>query len=121
MISNINGGAHIVVTNGNSTGPYLGNYSNHSMVGMVRYHNGSLETYDGNMWMRLSSAPVNIDLSGSANGAINWALQKMAEEAELQRLSDQNPAVKAAYENMKRAAEQLKTTIILSKDENTTS
>jgi hypothetical protein len=47
-------------------------------------------------------------------------MNKMAEEAALEKLSESHPAVKAAYENMKRAAEQLKATIILSKDEQTT-
>lgn len=117
MISNINGGTHVVVTNGNPSGPYISNYNNQTMVGMVRYNNGHLEVYDGNSWLMLSTSPVNIELSGSANSAIAWAMTKMAEEAELQRLSEEHPAVKIAYENMKRAAEQLKATIILSKDE----
>jgi len=121
MITGINGGNHVVVTNGNHSGPYISNYSNQSMVGMVRYHNNNFEVYDGNMWLTLSMPAVNIDLSGSANAAIAWAMSKMAEEAELERLSEQHPAIKAAYENMKRAAEQLKATIILSKDEQTTS
>jgi hypothetical protein len=121
MISNISGGTHIVVTNGNSSGPYINNYSNKSMVGMVRYNGNHLEVYDGSDWLILSAPPVNIDLTGSANAAIAWAMSKMAEETELQRMADNHPAVKAAYENMKRAAEQLKATIILSKDEQTTS
>jgi hypothetical protein len=121
MILNISGGDYIVVTNGNSSGPYISNHSNKSMVGMVRYNSNQLEVYDGSTWLTLASAPVNIELSGSANAAIAWAMSKMAEEAELQRMADNHPAVKSAYENMKRAAEQLKATIILSKDEQTTS
>ncbi len=117
MINHISGNNHIVVTNGHSPGPYIDNYSNKSMVGMVRYTNGHLEAYDGNNWLTVSGHPVSIDLSGSANSAIAWAMNKMAEEADLARLSYDHPAVKAAYENMKRAAEQLKATIILSKDE----
>ncbi len=120
MIANINGLNHVFVTNGNPSGPYISNYNNQTMVGMVRYNNGHLEVYDGNSWLMLATSSVHIDLSGSANAAISWALSKMAEEAELQRLSDENPAVKIAYENVKRAAEQLKATIILSKDEQTT-
>ena len=120
MINYISGANHVVVT-GNSSGPYISNYNNSTMVGMVRYHNSQLEVYDGNSWLAIASNPVTIDLSGSANGAITWALSKMAEEAQLERLSAEHPAVKAAYENMKRAAEQLKATIILSKDETTTS
>ena len=121
MISNINGGTHVVVSNGNPSGPYISNHSNKSMVGMVRYNGNYLEVYDGSAWLMLSTSPVNIELTGSANAAIAWAMSKMAEEAELQRMADSHPAVKAAYENMKRAAEQLKATIILSKDEQTTS
>jgi len=121
MISNISGGTHIVVSNGNPSGPYISNCNNKGMVGMVRYNNSQLEVYDGTAWLILSTSPVNIELTGSANAAIAWAMSKMAEEAELQRMADSHPAVKAAYENMKRAAEQLKATIILSKDEQTTS
>ena len=117
MISNINGGTHVVVANGNPSGPYISNYNNKSMVGMVRYNDNHLEVYDGSAWLMLSTSPVNIELTGSANAAIAWAMTKMAEEAELQRMTDSHPAVKAAYENMKRAVEQLKATIILSIDE----
>jgi hypothetical protein len=120
MISNINGGTHVVVNNGNPSGPYISNYNNKGMVGMVRYNDNQLEVYDGTGWLILSTSPVNIELTGSANAAIAWAMSKMAEEAELQRMADNHPAVKVAYENMKRAAEQLKATIILSKDEQTT-
>ena len=121
MINYISGVNHVVVTNGQSSGPYISNYSGNSMVGMVRYHNSQLEVYDGSVWLALATSPVTVDLSGSANSAITWALAKMSEEAQLERLSAEHPAVKAAYENMKRAAEQLKATIILSKDETTTS
>ena len=121
MINHISGANHVIVTNGHSSGPYVSNYSNTTMVGMVRYHNSQLEVYDGSVWLAIATSPVTIDLSGSANAAITWALSKMAEEAQLEKLSAEHPAVKAAYENMKRAAEQLKATIILSKDETTTS
>ena len=47
--------------------------------------------------------------------------QTMAEEANIKSLSEEHPAVKAAYENFRRAEEQLKATIILSKDEEPTS
>jgi hypothetical protein len=110
MITSINGGPYIAVTNGNPSGPYVSNYNNKGMVGMVRYNGSHLEVYDGTDWLILASSPVNIELTGSANAAIAWAMTKMAEEAELQRMTDSHPAVKAAYENMKRAVEQLKAT-----------
>ena len=120
MINGISGVNNVVVHGGSSFMPYV-NMSNHS-AGMVRYNgsNQSIEVYDGAGWLQIVSNHASIDLSGTANAAITWALAKMSEEAQLERLSAEHPAVKAAYENMKRAAEQLKTTIILSKDEQAT-
>ena len=121
MIKGINGGTHVVVTGGATSGPYVNNHSGNAMVGMVRYYNNNLEVYDGMTWLQIAGSYATIDLTGSANTAINWAMTKMAEEAELVKLAAEHPAVKAAYENMKRASEQLKATIILSKDEEPTS
>ncbi len=121
MIKGIVGGGHIIVNGNTGFGPYV-NMSNPS-AGMVRYNGSSqnLEVYDGSSWMIISSDMPSINLDSGATSAIHWAMKKMAEEAEIERLSEQHPAVKAAYENVKRAAEQLKATIILSKDEQTTS
>ena len=121
MINSIGGMNNVVVNGGSSFMPYV-NMNNYS-AGMVRYNgsNQSMEVYDGGSWLQIVSNHASIDLSGSANAAITWALAKMSEEAQLERLAAEHPAVKAAYENMKRAAEQLKATIILSKDEQTTS
>ena len=117
MINNMSGSENVIVAGGSSFMPYV-NMSNPS-AGMVRYNgnNQCMEVYDGLAWLTMNNNHVNIGLTGAANAAIAWAMKKMAEEAELERLSDSHPAVKAAYENMKRAAEQLKATIILSKDE----
>jgi hypothetical protein len=121
MIKGINGSGHIVVTGGASSGPHVSNYSNNSMVGMVRYHNNNLEVYDGMTWLAIQCSYATVDLSGTANAAIAWAMSKMAEDAQLEKMAADHPAVKAAYENLKRASEQLKATIILSKDEESTS
>lgn len=101
--------------------PYV-NMSNPS-AGMVRYNgnNQALEVYDGMTWLVLTANHAQLDLSGGANAAISWAMNKMNEETELQQMAKEHPAVRAAYEAFKRAGEQLKTTIILSKDEQTTS
>lgn len=120
MINSINGMNHIAVNGGNAFMPYV-NMSNPS-AGMMRYNGNSqhIEVYDGSSWLQIASNTANIDLSGSANAAISWALSKMAEEAELQKMAAEHPAVRAAYDAFKRAGEQLKTTIILSKDEQKT-
>jgi hypothetical protein len=121
MIKNIGGSGYIIVNGGNPSGPYINSNSGQSMIGMVRYHNNNLEVYDGYTWMQISTGYASIDLSSAASSAISWAMTKMAEEAKLELLSKEHPAIMAAYNNLKRAEEQLKTTIILSKDEQTTS
>lgn len=121
MINSISGMNQVVVNGGSAFMPYV-NMNNYS-AGMVRYNgnNQSMEVYDGANWLQLNHAHASIDLTANANAAIAWAMSKMAEEAELQQMVRDNPAVRAAYEAFKRAGEQLKTTIILSKDEQSTS
>ena len=87
--------------------------------GMVRHNNNNFEVYDGTNWRIVAAAYPSVELSSTANSVINWAMNKMAEEKELEALAHSHPAVKAAYDNMLLAAAQLKTTIILSKDEST--
>ena len=115
MIKSINGGSHIQISCGSASDPYIPNTA--TPVGMVRYVNNYLETYDGNTWHRLGQAHTMISLTESATKAINWAIKEMEFEAQLERMGEEHPAVKAAHENFRRAAEQLKATIILSQNE----
>ena len=121
MIKSIAGPGQVVVRGGSTFMPYVN--MSHPSAGMVRYNgnNEAMEVYDGVSWLIIASNHASIDLSDSANAAILWAMAKMAEEAELQKMAHEHPAVRAAYETFKRAGEQLRTTIILSKDEQTTS
>lgn len=116
MIKSINGGSHIQISNGSASDPYIPN-TGQPLAGMVRYVNNNLEAYDGNTWHRLGQAFPMINLTESATKAINWAIKEMEFEAQLEKMGEEHPAVKAAHENFRRAAEQLKATIILSQDE----
>ena len=87
---------------------------------MVRYNNGNMEVYDGTTWLIISGSVASIGISPVAESAIEWAMKKMQEETEMEHLASQHPAVKIAYENMKKAADQLKATIILSKEHDKT-
>lgn len=112
------GGQYITIGHNGQT--YYNNTSQ-PMAGMLRYHSGGrVEVFDGNSWITASGS-ANVALSPDATQAITWAIQKQREEQELEKLSKEHPAVQAALENLRRAEEQLKTTIILSKDEETTS
>jgi hypothetical protein len=116
MLNGLIGQGHVIVSHGHSAMPYISPGAPSS--GMVRYMNNNFEVYDGSYWQILSVTFPIVNLTDSANSAINWAMKKMTEEAELEKLAKEHPAIKAAYDNMLKAAEQLKTTIILSKGEN---
>lgn len=119
MLQGISGAGHVVITGGANSGPFISPSA--PSAGMVRYLNSEFSVYDGSFWQQISISHATADLSSTANAAISWAITKMSEEEELKRLAQNNPAIKAAYDNMLRAADQLKTTIILSNDDKTTS
>jgi hypothetical protein len=123
MIKSIfHSGKYITVGSGQPAATYINHYSGAQGVGNMRY-NGStnnIEIYDGVGWQTLQSSHASIQLDNEAIGILDWAKEKQRQEMELESLSLKHPAVKAAYENVKRAKEQLQTTIILSKDAQTT-
>lgn len=122
MIKGIIAGAMIDVQGGGPV-PYVYGKIDGQGVGTVLYNtkNQQLEVWDGTAWQQITMSLPTVSLNSSAIEAINWAMTKMAEDAKLEELAKKHPAISAAYENLKRAEEQLKTTIILSKDEQTTS
>jgi hypothetical protein len=122
MIKSITAGAMIDVQ-GSDYEPYVYGKVDGQGVGTVLYNTKTqnLDVWDGTTWKQIAFSHPTISLNSSAVEAISWAMTKMAEDAKLEELSKKHPAVKAAYENLKRAEEQLKTTIILSKDEQSTS
>ena len=91
-------------------------------AGMLRYNTNMnmVEVYDGQVWKEVSSY-ANVALTMEAEVLLDWARRKRDEESQFEALAKEHPAIKAAYENLKRAETQLKTTIILSEDEKTTS
>jgi hypothetical protein len=122
MLKSINGSAWISVSNSSyNTYPYID--MNKPLAGQVRY-NGvpqCFEIYDGSSWQQVSYTPPTIDLALQATELLNWVATKKKEEEWLKSLSAKHPAIKAAAENVRIAEEQLKATIILSQDEQTTS
>ena len=120
MLKALTGLGHIVVMRGGQSLPYISPGTRSS--GAVRYneHTANLEVYDGINWQQLTGEVPSIELSATASSAINWAINKMAEETEYKKLAADHPAVKIAMENLEKAKQQLDVTIILSKDNDKT-
>ena len=115
MISGYN---HVIVSESNR--PFVS--TNGLGAGNVRYNTSSqgLEAFDGYSWIPISIS-ATVGLSPSATSAINWAIDQMYEDQELKTAAAKSPAVQAAVDAVRKATDQLKTIIILSKDEETTS
>jgi len=102
-------------------GPYLnhakfsGNYiAPNSNAGTLRYDNPSqsLEVWDGNCWQQFGSE-VRVSLTDDAINLLDWVKEQYSRELAIQNKIKTNPTLKAAYENFKKAEEQLKIAEIL--------
>lgn len=114
----INGYNHVVVSE--TTGLYVSN--NGLGAGNVRYNTSTqrLEAFDGYSWVPIT-INATVGLTESATSAINWAIDQMREDQELRAAAAKSPAVQSAVDAVRKATDQLKTIIILSKDEEITS
>ena len=72
------------------------------MSGNLRYNTTTqaYEVYDGNNWIMVSQG-ATVGLSGDADSAIRWAIEKQREEADLKAKMERYPALKDAYDKFK--------------------
>lgn len=121
MITEIIPGDYLIVAGGNDT--YYNSSTSAPLAGMLRYHSGGkLEVFDGQYWHTVQGS-TTVSLNYEAKQVLEWAKNKMREEAMLFSLPDDYPAVKIAKENvnraklaLKEAEEQLKITQLLSEE-----
>jgi hypothetical protein len=107
---------------GGGSFPYVSHNPSNPAQGMLRVNGSDMEVFDGTVWMKMYMNNADIGLSSVANSAIDWAIKKMNEEQEWQRLADTNKAVKIALDNLEEARRQLSITATLAREhEQTTS
>jgi hypothetical protein len=111
-------GKYLQVSGGSPMNPYIP--SGNQSAGMTRYNinMNTLEVYDGSLWKEVSSY-ANVALTGEAEALLDWARKKRDEEAQLEVLAKEHPAINLALDNVKRAKTQLDAIIILSKEHDT--
>jgi hypothetical protein len=87
-------------------------------AGMIRWNSNMncFEVNDGNVWKTLDMGYATVGLTPEAESLLDWTKEKMQEEQEMKQLAQDHPAVAIALENLNKAEDQLKATIILSKD-----
>ena len=111
---------------GSGASTYVNNYSGAQGVGNMRYNTSTqnMEVWDGNGWIILNTSIPMLGLTSEAEEILDWAREKRREEEAMLPLPSDHPAIRIAKENLNRAKaevmraeEQLKATIILSRDE----
>ena len=109
----------LTVSGGNPGSTYIGNYSNATGVGNMRYNpnNQKIEVYDGSTWIILSAHHANINLSDEAVSLLEWARKKRNEELELERLAQTSPAIKDLITQIEEKEEQIRVVQTLIKEE----
>lgn len=109
-------GKYVTVSGGSASNPYISPGS--AGAGMIRWNPNTnhMEVNDGNSWQQLGMNFASVGLTSEAETLLDWARDKMQEEQEMKRLAENHPAVKIALENLNKAQEQLKATVILSKE-----
>lgn len=105
MISGIFGTGSVIVSNGQSSLPYISvNYNEQNpMLGMVRVNGSTLEAYNGTTWIQFTQPFASITLTGSAESALNWAMREQQKALEREETIKKHPALQNAYEAIKRA------------------
>lgn len=100
MIRSLTGGRHLLVMNGNPPPTYVNPVHGALNVGQMRFNttNQALEVYDGSSWCTIHQGYSSVEMTPDAAAAIDWARDKMREEARLNELMAKHPGLKDLYE-----------------------
>ena len=107
-------GKHVIVG-----GPPASNYINTGAgmmgVGDLRFNTSTqqIEFYNGQNWQTFIMAQATVGLTGTADAAIDWALDKIQQEKEVRAMAEQYPAVADALGAVREAEQQLKMVVAL--------
>jgi len=108
-------GRHVTVGGGNSASNYINTGAGMMGVGDLRFNTSTqqIEFYNGQTWQIFIMAQATVGLTGTAETAIDWALNKMEQEKEARRMAEQYPAVADALSAVHEAEQQLKMVVTL--------
>ena len=123
MIKGLMGTNGVNVLSGNTSLQYVSQNSSNPMQGIMRIWGTDMQVFDGSSWQNIMSSYATVELDGETRALLQWIRDKQAEEREIETLSNDHPAVRIAKENlnkikaaMEQAEQQLKATVILSKE-----
>lgn len=117
IVSVFQSGRYMQVTGGSSS-TYVNNYSGAQGVGNMRYNTSSqnIEVFDGSNWQPINMGAVSVGLNSEAEQLLDWAREQRNQQLAYESMAKDNPAIKNALDNLKRAEQQLDLVYKLSKD-----
>ena len=127
MIKGLAGSQGITVNGGDTSVPYVNQNVNNPLTGMIRIWGSEMQMFDGTTWMPLNSSYATVQLDSETRDLLDYVREQRKEELQLKALisGHNHPAVRIAQENLNkvmeeldRAKQQLKATVILSKEHN---
>jgi hypothetical protein len=123
MIKGLMGSKGVLVSGGNTSLQYVSQNVSNPMQGMIRIWGTDMQVFDGSNWSNIATSYATIELDADTQTLLQWIRDKRTEEQEIEAIAADHPAVRIAKENlnkvkaeMERAEQQLKATVILSKE-----
>jgi hypothetical protein len=125
MIKGLMGSNGVIVSGGNTSLQYVSQNASNPMQGMIRVWGTDMQVFDGTAWVNIQTSYATVELDAETQTLLQYVRQQQKEDAELRALisGHHHPAVRIAQENLNkvledlnRAKQQLKATVILSKE-----
>lgn len=95
----------LTATGGSTSFPYVPYNSNNPIQGMIRINGQDMQVFDGSSWINMSTSYATVDLTGEAQTLLQWAREEKNRQIQREARIRSNPALKKAYEAIKRAEE----------------
>lgn len=67
-----------------------------------------IKIFDGNSWQILTGNYASVELTAEASSILDWAAKKRDEEQDLEKLANENPAIKDLMDQIKMKQNQIK-------------
>jgi hypothetical protein len=123
MISGIVGSEGVIVSAGHTSLPHVAQGTADNFNGLIRISGTGLQYYNSGSWSNLPVSYATVKLDQETQDLLQWAQQKKKEDEAMWAAPDDHPAIIAAKQyfnkakaEMMKAEQQLKATVILSKD-----
>lgn len=97
----------VVLSRDHKSTPHIPTIPDNPMQGVIRFAYGRYEIYDNGQWHVWPGQTIDVKLTWSANVVLEWAQQKMMQEALLADMARTNPTIADAVAQVKTAEEQL--------------